>query len=103
MIKTLKIKKKWIKLLQKNQFLTRKKYLHIKTLKLKLVGPELHKLGTICTLSHENPSCGLRERLRQTVFLENAISVNNMSLRTTPLSHFIQNKLYLQYIFIILL
>ena len=62
---------------------------------------KLHKLGTICTLSHENPSCGPRERLRQAVFLENAITEDKMSLRTSALAYFIQNKLYFQYIFII--
>ena len=67
-----------------------------------LLDPLLHKLGTICTLAHENQSCGLREKLRQT-FVENAITENEMSLRTSALAHFIQNKLYLQYIFIILL
>ena len=43
------------------------------------------------------------ERLRQAVFLENAITEDKMSLRISALADFIQNKLYLQYIFIILL
>ena len=38
-----------------------------------------------------------------TFFLENAITEDKMSLKTFALAHFIQNKLYLQYIFIILL
>ena len=57
----------------------------------------------ICTLSHKNPSCGPRERLRQAVFSENAITEDKMSLRVSALASFIQNKLYLLYIFIILL
>ena len=42
-------------------------------------------------LSHENPSCGPRERLRQAVFLENAISAtkDKMSLRISALADFI--------------
>ena len=39
----------------------------------------------------------------QAVFLENAIIEDKMSLRTSALAYFIQNKIYLQYIFIILL
>ena len=38
-----------------------------------------------------------------TIFLENDITEDKMSLRISALAHFIQNKLYLQYIFIILL
>ena len=62
-------------------------------------------LSSIYTLStlFENPSWGFREKLQQTFFLENAITEDNMSLRASALAHFIQNKLYLQYIFIILL
>ena len=51
-------------------------------------------------MSHENLSRGPRERLREAVFLENAITEDKMSLRTSALAPFIQNKLYLQYIFI---
>ena len=40
-------------------------------------------------LSHENPSCGPRERLRQAVFLENAITKDKMSLRISALADFI--------------
>ena len=47
--------------------------------------------------------CGPREGLRQTVFLENAITKDKMSLMISALAYFIQNKLYLQYIFINLL
>ena len=36
-------------------------------------------------------------------FLDNAITEEKMSLRASALAHFIQNKLYLQYILIILL
>ena len=36
-------------------------------------------------------------------FLENAITEDKMSVRTSALAHFIQNKLDLQYILIILL
>ena len=39
----------------------------------------------------------------KTFFLENAITENKMALRTSALAYFIQNKLYLQYILIILL
>ena len=45
-------------------------------------------------MSYENPPCGPRERLRQIIFLENAISEDKMSLRTSALAHFIQNKLF---------
>ena len=41
-------------------------------------------------------------RLQQAVFLENAITENKMSLRIFALGYFIQNKLYLLYISIIL-
>ena len=78
--KTPKNCKKWKKLLQKNQFLAWKKYIHMKTLELQLLDPKLHKLWTICTLFHENPSCGPRERLRQAVFLENAITEDKSNL-----------------------
>ena len=40
---------------------------------------------------------------KQAVFLENTITEDKMSLRIFALAYFIQNKLYLQYIFIILL
>ena len=53
--------------------------------------------------SNENPSCRFREKLQKTFFLENGITEDKMSLRTSALAHLIQNKLYLQYIFIILL
>ena len=43
-------------------------------------------------MSHQNPSCGLGEKLQQTLFLK---------MLESALAHFIQNKLYLQYIFII--
>ena len=36
-------------------------------------------------------------------FLENAITENKMSLRTSALAYFLQNKLHLQYILTILL
>ena len=50
-----------------------------------------------------SPSCGPSERLQQAVFLENVITEDKMSLKTSALAYFIQNKLYLQYIFITLL
>ena len=74
MLKTLKIQKSR-KIIEKNQF--------------------CHVKGTY--------HFTYRGRLRQTVCLENAITEDKMSLRTSALAHFIQNKLYLQYIFIILL
>ena len=82
------------KIIAKKKTVFAMKKVHINTLKLQLLDPELHKLGIICTLSHENPSCGPRERLRQAVFLENAMTEYKMSLRTSALAYFIQNKLY---------
>ena len=49
----------------------------------------LRPITTICTLFHENPSCDSRERLRQAVFLENAITDDKMNLRTSALAPFI--------------
>ena len=45
----------------------------------------------------------LEKGWRQAVFIENAITEDKMSLTISVLADFIQNKLYLQYIFIILL
>ena len=42
-----------------------------------------------CKKSHENPSCGLAEKLQETFFLENGITEDKMSLRTAILAHFI--------------
>ena len=38
------------------------------------------------------------EKSNDNFFFENAITEDNVSLRTSALAHFIQNKLYLQYI-----
>ena len=91
------------KIIAKKSVFAMKKVLIHKNLKVATLRLITTQLGSICTLSHENPSCGLRERLQQTVFHENPISEDKTSLRTSALAHFIQNKLYLQYIFIILL
>ena len=44
-----------------------------------------------------------QRKVTQAVFLENPITEDKMSLTISALADFIQNKLYLQYIFIIIL
>ena len=44
-----------------------------------------------------------QKKVTTNFFLENAITEDKMSFRTSALAHFIQNKLHLQHILIILL
>ena len=75
----------------------------MKTLKLQLLHHNYinYKQFVLCPMKihHAVPEKGYDQLL----FFLNAITEDKMSLRISALAYFIQNRLYLQYIFIILL